>query len=177
MRLALVAGLLAAQPCSAQILDSAPAGFHVQLKAEIAAAPQAVYQQLGKPGQWWDAEHTFSGEAKNMSLSLKPGGCFCEKLEGGSLMHAQVIYAKPGELLRLTGALGPLQELPVAGVWSFALKANGNNTLLTMDYRAGGYLKEGLDSWAKAVDEVLDIQLQRLKRQLETGRADPPKTP
>lgn len=110
-----------------------------------------------------------------MSLSLKPGGCFCEKLANGSLMHAQVIYAAPGELLRLTGALGPLQELAATGTWSFALKAEGQATALTMDYRAAGYLKEGLDSWSKAVDEVLLIQLQRLKSYVETGRPEAPR--
>ena len=43
-------------------------------------------------------------------MELHAGGCFCERLkDGGSVQLLQVVYAAPGEGLRLRGALGPLQ--------------------------------------------------------------------
>ena len=49
-------------------------------------------------------------DAKNLSIDARPGGCFCEKLpNGGGVEHARVVYVAPREVLRLSGALGPLQ--------------------------------------------------------------------
>jgi hypothetical protein len=42
--------------------------------------------------------------------------------DGGSVEHLQVVYAAPGQGLRLRGALGPLQTEGVDGTLSWALK-------------------------------------------------------
>ena len=87
---------------------------------------RSVYRELGQGRRWWDPAHTWSGSARNLKLEPKAGGCFCEKLaDGGSVQHGRVIFAQPGKLLRLEGALGPLQDMAVTGVLSFNLAPDG----------------------------------------------------
>jgi hypothetical protein len=72
------------------------------------------------------------------------------------------VNVQPGKLLRLTGGLGPLQSLAVAGslTWSFTPIAHGTRIELT--YSVGGYSPDGFGDIAPAVDEVLSDQLRRL---------------
>ena len=51
--------------------------------------------------------------------------------DGGSVQLLQVVYAAPGEGLRLRGALGPLQTEGVDGTLSWTLKAVEGGTSLT----------------------------------------------
>src|SRR3546814_9638594 len=69
---------------------------------------------LRMPQSWWSKEHSWSGDAANFWLDSQAGGCFCEKLPDvgsgvGSVQHARVLFSKPNEMLRLSGAFGPLQ--------------------------------------------------------------------
>jgi uncharacterized protein YndB with AHSA1/START domain len=107
----------------AEVKSVAPSGFEVVEAMTIHASPEQIYAALGKIGQWWSSSHTFSRDASNLSLDLKAGGCFCERLkDGGSVQHLIVVYAAPGEGLRLRGALGPLQMEGVDGTLAWALK-------------------------------------------------------
>ncbi|MEZ4652208.1 MAG: hypothetical protein R3E12_00990 [Candidatus Eisenbacteria bacterium] len=80
----------------------------------------------------------------------------------------QVVYAAPGEQLRLVGGLGPLQEQSVAGsmTWTFAPAEGGCTIGLT--YRVAGRIEGegGAESWAAPVDFVLGSQLERLSKLL-----------
>ena len=134
----------------------------------IHAPPEQVYAALGKIGQWWSSPHTFSRDATNLSLDLKAGGCFCERLkDGGSVQHLIVVYAAPAEGLRLRGALGPLQMEGVGGTLAWALKPSEGGTNLTQSYVVGSYIRSGMDNWAPKVDGVLHEQLDRLQRFVE----------
>ena len=167
--------LLAAGRARAAVVDSTQAGFLVRSEVVVHAAPDSVYRALtGRIGSWWDSEHTFSGDARNLSLDASPGGCFCETLpQGGGVRHLTVVFASPGRLLRLTGALGPLQGFGVAGSMTWTLTPVPEGTRLRLDYGIGGHLPGGLAALAPAVDEVLGAQFSRLKRFVETGRPDP----
>ena len=114
--LAILFAFLAA-PLRGEVIESTAAGFLVRNTAAINAPPAKVYAALTDGvGDWWDPAHTFSHNAHNLSLDAKPGGCFCERLpDGGGVEHMNVVYASPGKLLRLTGAIGPLQEAALAG--------------------------------------------------------------
>jgi hypothetical protein len=141
-------------PAPAEVKSAAPNGFEVVSVATIAALPDRVYAALGEVGRW-SASHTFSRDAANLSIELRAGGCVCERLkDGGSVQHLQVVYAAPGEGLRLRGALGPLQ---MEG------KPAEGGTSLTQSYVIGGYIRGGMEQWAPRVDRVLDEQLQRLR--------------
>jgi hypothetical protein len=105
-----------------------------------------------------------------MSIDPRAGGCFCEKLAGGSVEHMRVLWIDRGKVIRMSGGLGPLQELPATGVLTWTLTEVSGRTRLEMVYAVGGYAKNGLEPLAKLVDSVLTHQLQRAKRYIETGR-------
>ena len=149
-----------------------PNGFVVKLEASVNAPAAKVYDALvGQVGSWWNSEHTYSGDAKNLSIDAHPGGCFCEKLpNGGGIEHARVIYVSPREVLRLSGALGPLQASGVAGTLTWKLTSDGGNTRIQLLYVVGGFIEGGFEKMAPSVEDVLREQLDRLKLFVETGK-------
>lgn len=160
----------------AEVLESKSAGFVLRETATISAPPARVYAALGEVGRWWNPRHSWSGDARNLTLELRAGGCFCERLpDGGSVQHLVVLHAAPGRLLRLGGALGPLQSEALSGSMSWSLAVAGEKTDLVLDYVVGGYVRGGNtgQTWAQPVDGVLAEQVARLKRYLETGRPEP----
>jgi uncharacterized protein YndB with AHSA1/START domain len=163
-----VASLLVGPACGA-VKDAAPNGFSVVETVHIAGTPDKVYAELIQPAHWWSSQHTFSQSAANLTLDAKAGGCWCEALPDGSVQHLVVVLARPGKKLVMRGALGPLQGLGVDGALTVELKPAGAGTDLTATYNVGGYLKDGLTSWAGPVDSVLGEQFSRLKTDVETG--------
>ncbi len=162
-----------ASPAAAAVVDAQPGGFEVREEALIAAPPAQVYAAIGQIGQWWSSEHTYSGDAKNLSVDLKADGCFCERLkDGGAVRHMDVILVQPGKTVRLEGALGPLAGTGGDGHLTFALSSKDGGTSVALTYAFGGYAKGGMGEFAAPVDAVLGDQLARLKRYIETGRPD-----
>jgi len=155
----------------AEVTDKSAAGFEVTHKVSIAASPDKVWGALLRPARWWSSDHTYSGDAKN--LSFDPSGCFCEVLRRGAVRHMMIVYSDEAKALRLEGALGPLQMTGATGHLGFALKAAGGGTDLVVTYDVGGYAKGGLaETYAAPVDKVLGDQIARLKRVAETGKAE-----
>ena len=165
-----------ATPVAAEVISATPAGFEVGAKATVRATPAEVYAALGRIGSWWNSEHTYSGDAGNMTLDPKAGGCFCEMIpeDGGSIEHARVVYARPGQALRLQGALGPLQAEAAMGTLTWNLKPVQGGTEISQDYVVGGYVRGGAEALAPIVDTVLAQQLDGLVRFLvdEDRRTD-----
>jgi len=158
----------------ATVTDSAPGGFALTETVHIAAPRDKVYAALIAPSYWWSSSHSFSGNAANFTLDARAGGCWCETLpNGGSAEHLTVVYVKPGETLRLRGALGPFQSFAVDGVMTWTLKDSGAGTDLTLTYLVGGYMKGGFDNISKVADGVLAEQATRLQHFVETGSPDP----
>ena len=112
---------------SGEVLDSSAGGFTVKSTIPIQASPDAVYRALVHDiGQWWDPEHTFSGDSHNLSIEEKPMGCFCEKLPNqGGVRHMEVVRFAPGKTLVMTGALGPLQTMAVAANMTIQISRQG----------------------------------------------------
>lgn len=160
----------------AKVASVSPSGFDVTHEAEVAAPPARVYRALtDQVGMWWHPDHTHSKNSRNLSIAARPGGCFCEKLpNGGGAEHMRVVVAVPGELLRLQGALGPLQKAGLAGhlTWTLTREGDGDrpSTRVTLAYSVGGHMAAGLDRIAPAVDAVMGEQLKRLEAFVETGR-------
>jgi uncharacterized protein YndB with AHSA1/START domain len=145
----LFAVLACAAPAAAEVKSATPNGFEVATTVTIAGPADLVYGALGEVGRWWSSSHTFSRDAANLSIELRAGGCFCERLkDGGSVQHLQVVYAAPGAGLRLRGALGPLQMEGVDGTLSWALKPGEGGTDVTQSYVVGGYIRSGMEQWA-----------------------------
>jgi uncharacterized protein YndB with AHSA1/START domain len=149
-----------------------PNGFLVKFEVSVNAPAAKVYEALvGQIGSWWDSEHTYSGDAKNLSIDARPGGCFCEKLpNGGGIEHARVIYVAPRDVLRLSGALGALQASGVAGTLTWKLTSGTDNTRIQLSYSVGGFIDGGFEKIAPVVEGVLRGQVDRLKQFVETGK-------
>ena len=164
-------GFLILVPSAAAIAQES-GGFTVKHEVTIAAAPSKVYEASVKQvGKWWNPEHTYTGNSKNLSIDPRPGGCFCETFpEGGGIEHLRVIYVSPGKVIRMSGALGPLQELGVAGSLTWSLAPEGEGTKVTWTYAVGGFMDGGFGPVTPAVEGVLGEQLARLKSFAETGK-------
>lgn len=159
-------------PARAEVTAANPDAFTVRETLSISAAPETVWRGLARIGDWWESSHTYSGDARNLSIALDAGGCWCERWGRARVQHMRVLYVDPAKALRLEGALGPLQTMGVYGVMVIALEAADGGTLLTVDYRVTGASDSQLDAIATPVDGVLTAQFERLKRLAETGRAE-----
>lgn len=156
---------------SRAVAQVASNGFLVGHEVTIGATSTRVYDALvGQVGLWWNSEHTFSGDSKNLSIDARPGGCFCERLpNGGGVEHLRVMFAAPGEVLRMSGALGPLQASGVTGSLTWKLATASRGTTVRLSYSVGGFIEGGFEKIAPAVEAVLGEQLGRLKLFIETG--------
>ena len=162
-----------AAPAGADVVDSGPNGFAVRNAAQIAAHPSRVYNAaVDLLGRWWNPAHSFSKNAANLTLEARPGGCLCERLINGAVMHLTVVYVVAQQEIRFTGALGPLQQTGAAGSMVWKLTESAGGTQFDWTYTVGGYMPGGLAAIAPAVDAVLADQLNRLKRFVESGRPE-----
>lgn len=157
-----------ALPVRAEVVQASADGFVVSASQAISdQTPDDVWQMLIHPEAWWSSEHSWSGDAGNMSLDPHAGGCFCEaSAQGtpGSAEHMRVIQAQPGRLLVMRGSLGPLQAEALTGVLTVTTEQVPGTTdsRLTWTYVVGGYSRLPLDQIAPAVDAVVAEQMQRL---------------
>jgi uncharacterized protein YndB with AHSA1/START domain len=167
---ALVLVCLAAE-AEAEVVDSSNAGFTVTFEMTINAPADKVYENLVQQiGRWWHPDHTFSADAANLYLDAKEKGWFGERLpDGGVVQHMEVINAAPAKLLRLRGALGPLQEYALVGTMSWNLRPVKRKTELKLVYCVGGYRPGGVGPLATPVNNVMGMQATRLKNYCETG--------
>lgn len=176
-RAAIVGALAFSQVAAAKVVDQGDAGFTVAHTAQVAASPADVWKMLRMPESWWSKEHSWSGDAANFWLDSQAGGCFCEKLPDtgagvGSVQHARVLFSKPGQLLRLSGAFGPLQGEALSGTLTIQIKETPTGSALRFDYVVGGYTRFKVADIAPAVDKVIGEQLLGLTAAL--GGALPP---
>ena len=163
----------------AEITDTGPGGFSLQHEVTIDAARADVWRAaIAEVGQWWSDDHTISGNAKNMSIEPVLQGCFCEANDkspndkSAGVVHLTVTSITPNAMLRLSGGLGPLGLMGVAGNMTWEFFATDSGTSVKFMYAVGGYTPDGLDSLAEPVDYVIREALQRLKAFVETGSAE-----
>src|SRR5260370_23271504 len=142
-------GVLALMMLSGTLAQSAPqvtpTGFLVKFDVNVNEPVAKVYDAVvGQVGSWWNPEHTYSHDAKNLSIDPRPGGCFCEKLpKGGGVEHLHVVYVAPPEVLRLSGGLVPLQGSGVAGSMTWKLTGDRDHTPIQLSYRSVGVIVGG----------------------------------
>lgn len=165
-----------AAPAVGEVVETTADRFVTRATASVAAPPLATWLALTKPGDWWNSEHSWSGDAKNMTLTPQGGGCFCERIPvgdsgnasamEGSARHAEVLQAFPMQVLRMSGALGPLQGEPVNGILTITLKDVPGGTRILWEYNVGGPMRYKIAEIAPVVDAVMTEQLKRLQAQL-----------
>lgn len=160
-----VAGLMTficPDPAAGDVVKSSPNGFVVTAEQTVRLSAADAYTAFVRDfNKWYDAAHSYSGRSENLSLDMEKH-CMLEKLpDGGFVRHMEIVYHQPGKVLRLSGGLGPLQEMGVAGALTFAFAESEGHTTVLMTYAVTGADHSGLDAIAAPVSEVLTGQLVR----------------
>ena len=171
LNIAAASMILAIAPSFAEVTTVGERGFTVFHSRIVAADSTAVYQAIVEDiSRWWDGDHSWSGDAANFYFDARPGGCFCERLpDSGGVEHLHIIYLAPAKEIRMTGALGPLQQMGVQGTMTWKMSAVENGSSISFEYIVGGNLPEGqFPGIAPAVDGVIGSQLESLVRLLES---------
>lgn len=146
----------------AEVVSSGTAGFQTRLEADVAVSAAEAFAAFTRIGEWWSSEHTFSGDAKNISMDVTPGGAWREALpNGGFVEHMRVIEVSPGATLVLSGGLGPMHFMAVTGTMTVSFEPKDGGTHVTLDFAAGGYDPDGFAKLPAAVDGVLGEQFAR----------------
>lgn len=165
-----------AQELRAEVVETTADRFVTRDTASVKTPLLATWLALTKPGEWWNSQHSWSGDAKNMTITPQGGGCFCERIPvgdsgnasamEGSARHAEVLQAFPMKVLRMSGGFGPLQGEPVSGILTVTLKEVPGGTRLMWEYNVGGPMRYKIAEIAPAVDGVMTEQLKRLQAHL-----------
>ncbi|MGI9516909.1 MAG: hypothetical protein ACR2NP_07695 [Pirellulaceae bacterium] len=156
--------LLVPVNAQAEITQSAADGFQIVVKQTTSLNPGAAYRVMIEDfANWYDASHSYSGVAENLSLDIAQH-CMLERLPGGGFVrHMEIVYQQPGQVFRMTGGLGPLQEMGINGALTFSFNEVEGGTEITLTYNVTGSSFQQLDKIAVPVDGVLEAQLERLK--------------
>ncbi|MGI8610764.1 MAG: ATPase [Sphingomicrobium sp.] len=160
-----LATLAAPAVAQAEVVSANTNGFEVRHVVQTVIPQSATFDAFGQVSQWWSKDHSYSGDTANMSLSLNPGGCFCERLpSGGGIEHMRVAYVVPGERVVLTGSLGPLLYEATSAVMDVKVERIAGGSRLVMNYRAAGFANGGADKWAPLVNQMLGDQMARFRK-------------
>ena len=166
MKYLLAAALcIGSMPATAEVVSSSAHGIRLRHTVQLVVPVQAAYQSFTRIGGWWDGEHTYSGDPANLSLSVSPGGCFCERIpkSGGGIEHMRVTYVEPGQRLVLTGSLGPLLYEGTAGVMDVKFERIAGGSRVVLDYKVAGFAEGNGQAMAALVDSVLGDQMKRYR--------------
>lgn len=176
-----MAALCGANGAQAEVTNTADNGFTVQHQTVISGDTASVWKAMIAPSRYWNGDHSWTGNAENFYLVPQAGGCFCElirttsddniKSSEGSVQHMRVIFAHNEKMLRLSGALGPLQGEAVTGMLTMLLQPQEDRTAVRFTYKVGGYMEFPVDQIAPAVDGVIGEQLTRLAALFEDPAA------
>jgi hypothetical protein len=172
----LSAALLAAisSPANAEVKATSESGFNVVHIASVTETPDVIWKRLIAPKDWWNKAHSWSGSSAGFYIDPQANGCFCELFQEkgtdgklktvGSVEHMRVIFAQPGKVLRLQGALGPLQSEAVIGTLTVAMEPakDSKTTKVSFSYVVGGYMRYKVTEIAPAVDKVLGEQFKNM---------------
>jgi uncharacterized protein YndB with AHSA1/START domain len=159
--------LAAATSARAEVAQSDPQGFTIAIRRIVLADATQSWDGLVHPARWWNPEHSWSGDAANLGVEARAGGCWCERWNGNEVEHGRIIRSEPGVNLRLRGVFGPLQEQALTGVMDFRLTQGKDGTQIDLSYRVSGPASARLDEVAAIVDQVLSLQMDRFKAHLD----------
>jgi uncharacterized protein YndB with AHSA1/START domain len=158
----LFTGLLLSPILSAEVVSSSDTHFVLRQEAESSLPPEGLWQRLIRPANWWHPDHTYSGDASNLSLVAEAGGLWREDWPGGSVAHGEVKAVRHGELLRLEAPFGPLQGLGAYTIWTITIEPAEGGSRVIFDEVATAPPGSGMTEMAKAVDYVKGEGIRRL---------------
>ena len=151
-------------PAMAAVTAATPDHYTLTHEGSSPLAPKDLWARLIKPADWWHPDHTYSGDAGNLSLKAKAGGQWREDWDGGSTSHGIVLLVEDERTLRLNAPFGPLQGMGVTVIWTISLVPNAETggTDVTFTEVANGSPASKLDEIAPAVDFVKTEAMKRL---------------
>ncbi|TKG96598.1 SRPBCC domain-containing protein [Puteibacter caeruleilacunae] len=128
--------------------------FKFEKVTTLPGEPTEIYDAIsGDISEWWD--HSFSKDPYKLFIEAKPGGGFYEYFneQGDGVLHATVIAAQRGKLLRFDGPLG-LSGLAVQIVTTYYFAPAGNDsTELKVEVHGAGELTNKLPAIVEKVWE------------------------
>jgi hypothetical protein len=163
-----------ASPAYAEVKATSDTGFNIVHIASVEATPDEIWKRLLAPKDYWNKAHSWSGSSEGFYIDAQANGCFCELFQekgadgklktAGSVEHMRVIFAQPGKVLRMQGALGPLQSEAVIGTLTVAMEPvkDTTTTRVSFSYVVGGYMRYKVAEIAPAVDKVLGEQFKNM---------------
>ena len=140
-------------PALGEVKAGSENGFNIIHVATVNATPDEIWRRLLSPKDYWNKAHSWSGSTAGFYIDAQANGCFCELFQEtdsngkvktvGSVEHMRVIFAQPGKVLRMQGALGPLQSEAVIGTLTVAIAPikEGTGTTVSFSYVVGGYMR------------------------------------
>ena len=187
--LVITAAILAAtaSPAFADVKAASDTGFNIIHIATVQATPDEIWTRLLAPKDYWNKSHSWSGSTAGFYIDAQANGCFCELFQEtdangkvktvGSVEHMRVIFAQPGKVLRMQGALGPLQSEAVIGTLTVAMEPAKQDgaTRVSFSYVVGGYMRYKVAEIAPAVDKVLGEQFKNMLLPFTPPADEPPK--
>lgn len=159
---AMLLGVTAAPFAQGEVLERGSTHYVLRQSGYSALAPAALWERLVHPARWWNPAHTYSGDARNLSLQPDAGGLWREDWDGGAVAHGSVLLWQPPHTLRLAAPFGPLQGLGVHAVWTITITAQGDGSQVSFDETASGPPGANFKQLATAVDGVKTEALRRL---------------
>jgi hypothetical protein len=165
-----LAGIPSCKPRPQETPEKPQSGtFAFEQELRLPGSPEVIYDAIsGDISGWWD--HSFSKPPYKLYLEAKPGGGFYEIFNerGDGALHATVICAERGKLLRFDGPLG-LSGKAIQMVCSYEFKpAGADSTLLSLSVHGSGEVGEGVP---KAVENAWHHFLfERFKPYVESGK-------
>ena len=175
-------------PALGEVKAEAEDGFNIIHVATVNATPDEIWRRLLSPKDYWNKAHSWSGSAAGFYIDAQANGCFCELFQEtdsngkvktvGSVEHMRVIFAQPGKVLRMQGALGPLQSEAVIGTLTVAIAPTkeSTGTTVSFSYVVGGYMRYKVPEIAPAVDKVLGEQFKNMLSPFAAKEDEAPKS-
>ncbi len=160
--LMLIGALAFAASARADIVSASDTHFVLRHEGTTSLSPAAAWERLVEPASWWHPDHTYSGNAGNLSLELTAGGLWREEWEGGSVAHGTVVFVDAGKTLRLEAPFGPLQGIGAYVIWTITLEPLADGTRIVFEESAIGPPGGDYAELAKAVDFVKAEAMRRL---------------
>lgn len=156
-------------PMVGQIRQLGVAAFSIDDTVAVPVASEDAYDRFVEVDAWWD--HRFSENPVDFYLEPQPGGGFYEIFDAGGdgVLHATVIYADRGSLLRFAGPLG-LSGMAVQMVYTLTFSGTGDSTSVALSVRGSG--EDIGEQGQAAVAEVWRHFLRRYEAYVEGRLTD-----
>ena len=143
--------------------------FSFDKEITLPGTPVEIFDAVtGDISGWWD--HHMSENPKEFFIEPVPGGGFFEIFddEGNGVLHATVIYADRGKILRFDGPLG-LSGKAIQIVTTYQFEPVGtDSTLFKVSVHAAGEVEDGLPAIVERVWE--HFIFEQLKPYIESGK-------